>query len=299
MADVKVCPNHYQPLQSICPHCERAIPWLTGRSQIGYCSNCDRWLGNFTGVNTDTVYDEAELAKYIWIAKTLGELISFIPLASSLVQKAHIPKAFNQIIDTTHEGNIAAFARTFGLPKNTVWMWSKGKSTPELKMLLTICYCLDISLLDLITLKKKAFEFPQINPQRLPTAPRIQSASPRAFDYEAVENYLQTILDNPEIPPPTMKEVAKRLRLDRRTIFSYFPTLSKAISAKYRCYQKLETAKRIENCCKEIEQAVHQIYRLGEYPSEARVSELISQPGYFRYKQVRNSWKKAILNLGL
>ena len=48
LADVQVCPNHYQPLQSICPHCARVaqalpdqvIPWLTGRSRIGYCSNC-------------------------------------------------------------------------------------------------------------------------------------------------------------------------------------------------------------------------------------------------------------------
>jgi len=257
----------------------------------------DRWLGNLTRVNNDTVYDEAELAKYIWIAKTIRELISFTPLASSLVQKAHIPKAFNQIINTTHEGNIAAFARIFGLPKNTVWMWSKGKSTPELKMLLTICYSLDISLLDFITLKKKAFESPQINPHRLPTAPRIQRTSPRAFDYETIENYLQTILDNPEIPPPTMKEVAERSGLDRRTIFSYFPALCKAISAKYRFYRKLETAKRIENCCKEIEQAVHQIYRSGEYPSEARVSELISQPGYFRYKEVRDTFKNSVANV--
>ncbi len=31
----------------------------------------------------------------------------------------------------------------------------------------------------------------------------------------------------------------------------------------------------------------------GEYPSEARVSDLISQPGYFRYRKVRMASRDA------
>ena len=121
-------------------------------------------------------------------------------------------------------------------------------------MLLTICYSLDTSLLDFISLKTKAFESLQINPQRLLTAPRTKRKSPQAFDYEAVEKYLKTILNNPEITPPKIKEVAETLGIHRRIISGYFPALCKAISAKYRCYQKLNTARRIEDCCKEIEQ---------------------------------------------
>ncbi len=176
-------------------------------------------------------------------------------------------------------------------------MWCKGKSTPELRILLIICYCLDISLLDFLSLKTKAFESLQIDPQRLPTASRTKRESPRTLDYEAVEKYLKTILNKPDIPPPTMKEVAETLGLHRRIIFGYFPALCKAISAKYRCYQKLNTVRRIEDCCKEIEQAVLSIHQSGEYPSEARVSQVISQPGYFRYKEVRDVLKKAILDL--
>ncbi|MBE9168633.1 hypothetical protein IQ238_14330 [Pleurocapsales cyanobacterium LEGE 06147] len=38
------------------------------------------------------------------------------------------------------------------------------------------------------------------------------------------------------------------------------------------------------------------IYKLGEYLIEARVSQLISQPGYFRYKEVRDALKKSVAN---
>jgi hypothetical protein len=58
-------------------------------------------------------------------------------------------------------------------------------------------------------------------------------------------------------------------------------------AAKHRSYQKQQAAKRIQKCCQEVEQAVCSLYKAGEYPSEARVSQLISQPGYFRYKKVR------------
>ncbi len=175
-------------------------------------------------------------------------------------------------------------------------MWCKGKSIPELRVILTVCYCLDIYLLDFITLKQPAFQSPRINPQRLPTSLYFKRVFPRAFDYMATEKYLQNFLNDTE-RPLKMKEVAQRLNIDQRTIYSHFPNLSKAISAKYRSYQKQQTAERIQKYCQEVEQAARSLHQAGEYPSEARVSQLISQPGYFRYKEVRRFLNQAILDL--
>lgn len=84
-----------------------------------------------------------------------------------------------------------------------------------------------------------------------------------------------------------MKEVAEQIGFDRRTISKHYPELCKAISAKYYRYQDRVRAKKIEQCCQEVRQAVFTLIQKGEYPSEARVSQLISRPGYFRYKKVR------------
>lgn len=94
-----------------------------------------------------------------------------------------------------------------------------------------------------------------------------------------------------------LHKVAQRLNIDQRKIYGYFPNLCKAISAKYRSYKKQQTAERIQKCCREIEQAVRSLHQGGEYPSEARVSQLISQPGYFRYEKVRRFLNQAILDL--
>ena len=56
---------------------------------------------------------------------------------------------------------------------------------------------------------------------------------------------------------------------------------------RYFYYQRLIRAKKIEDCCQQVREAVIFLVQRGEYPSEARVSDLISQPGYFRYKKVR------------
>ena len=119
-------------------------------------------------------------------------------------------------------------------------MWCKGKSTPELRGILSVFYCFDISLLDFVRLKQQAFRSLQIDPQKLPNKLNPKRPSPKTFDYVATEKYLHNILNHME-HPLAMKEVAIRLNIDRRTIYSYFPKLCKAISAKYRSYQQQQT----------------------------------------------------------
>ena len=90
-----------------------------------------------------------------------------------------------------------------------------------------------------------------------------------------------------------MKEIAKELAINQRTSSKHFPELCQAISAKYRNYQAKIRRKKIDKSCQKVKQAVFTLIQKGEYPSEARVSQLISQPGSFRYKQVRIALKEA------
>ncbi|MEA5623208.1 hypothetical protein [Nostoc sp. UHCC 0251] len=39
--------------------------------------------------------------------------------------------------------------------------------------------------------------------------------------------------------------------------------------------------------CQEVQQICAKLYQDGMYPSEARVSQLMTKPGYLMYKQVR------------
>ena len=133
----------------------------------------------------------------------------------------------------------------------------------------------------------------QIDSKRLPYVVTTKRISPKNFNAQKIEKTLQAIINSQDTSSPTMKEVAKKLGFDVRVISEHYPELCKVISDRYRRNRDLIRGRKIEECCQEVKQAVSTLIHKGEYPSEARVSQLISQPGYFRYKKVRMALKEA------
>lgn len=295
---VKVCPYHHQPLQMLCLSCHRQIPWLAWNSRIGYCSHCHHWLGSFEGQVTSESH-LADLEWLIWASHTVGELIAQIPDFSISLPTTTVAQSIQIVVNITHKGNIAAFARSLRLPKNTVWMWHQGKATPRLDVLLKICRGLGISLIDFLTLKDQSVESLNLHLQKLPSH-TSQSRKPRqVFDFYQVHSALQAILLSDEQPPPNLQQVADRLGHDRRVIFQHFPDLCQSISARYRYHVSSIRAKAVDDCCQQVKAIVVQLYQDGEFPSEARVSSLLPKPGYFRYQQVRSAFKQIRQELSL
>ena len=199
-------------------------------------------------------------------------------------------------IEQTTQGNIAAFARLIGLPRNQVWMWSKTQVLPQLLALLKICYVFKLSLLEFLTednLKVSCSGDVQfINQHKIELRGRIT-------DFTSVEKSLKLILSKSQEEPPSLTAVAKQLGVNRRTLTRRFPELCHAISNQYIEYKKARRLKQIQKCTYEIEKAVVELNRRGIYPSESNVSKLIFQPGYFREKEVRAALKKARQKLGI
>ncbi|WP_353932213.1 hypothetical protein WJM97_06410 [Okeanomitos corallinicola TIOX110] len=116
--------------------------------------------------------------------------------------------------------------------------------------------------------------------------------SPKLFDSEQVQDFLIGVLESSQIPP-SMREVAQCLGYDRRTIFQHFPDLCQAISANYLSYRRGLFLENLAQSCREVQQICAKLYHDGVYPSEARVSKLMTKPGYLRYKQVRTMLQQA------
>ena len=71
-------------------------------------------------------------------------------------------------------------------------MWHKGKSIPQLKHILNICYCLDISLFDFLI--QNNFESIKIDSQKLPTKILVKRVSPTNFDVQKIEKFFNSVL---------------------------------------------------------------------------------------------------------
>ncbi|MBE8969349.1 TniQ family protein [Nostocales cyanobacterium LEGE 12452] len=288
---VLVCPNHQQPLSQKCPHCSENNFLLAWRSRPGYCSKCLRWLGlpleTQLSDRKESIQDELDFQ--IWIAKTVGELLAQSPSLKFSPLKDSIAKALCVYVDLVSEGNIAAFARQLQIPRNTVWLWCKGHCLPSMKALLQICYCLKVSILDFISQGIEPInscEAMRLPPSQIQTKPRANS---KPFDANRVMQFLEEVLASNECPSPSMEEVARRVKCDRRTIYRHFPNLCRAISAKYLNYRKASLAKNIEQSCKEVRLIALNLQSQGVYPSENRVEEHMTMPGYLRYETVRTT----------
>jgi hypothetical protein len=228
-----------------------------------------------------------------WLVDTVGELIAATPHFLSPLPRENIAKSLRIAVDVITKGNIAAFARWIEMPKNTVWLWHAGEVLPQLDVLLRVCYCLGVSLLDFLTQQIIPIEPHQIIGHRPPTRQCIERAPSKPFDSNKVQQALLSALNTQEEPPPTMKKVAEELGYDRRIIFKYFPALCRAIATKSSSYRKTEHARKIKQSCEEVRQIASKLHHENKHPSEVRVSELMTRPGDLRYKKVRLTLQEA------
>jgi hypothetical protein len=298
---VTVCPHHNIYLTFQCPDCHHPLPPLAPYSRPGYCSKCYRWLGissNCESTGNQAIAKE-ELTWQTWVVDTVGELLTTAPHILQSLRREKVAQAFSRYVAQESEGNVAAFARRLQIPKNKLWMWQTGKVLPQLQVLLKVCYSLRTSLLDFLTLEAGRKVVYQITPvPQNETVDQATTKDKETFDLDRVQRSLLSVLQGNEKPPPPMTEVAKRIGHDKRIIHRHFPHLCRAISAEYLSYKKQARFKRIEQSCEQVRQAVKKLDSEGMYPTEARVSELLSQPGCFRDKEVRTALKEAKSELG-
>lgn len=284
--DVKVCLIHQHPLVQNCLYCHRQLPWLNWKSSLGYCSQCSQWLGGYS--NTSVITQER------WIAETLGELLANAQQLPSVLTQEHIQKSFINAVHQVTEDNIAAFAAMHKIPKNTFWGWYSGKNRPPLSALVQICYNLRISLLQFLAQDLNLLSIYDRNLKLEMQYPKNRRSSARTLDLNHLENTLSIILSQAEETLPTITEIAKQLKVNRRVLSKHFTELCHQIVTKRRSYIRMCHLAAIEQCCQEIKEAIASLQQSGEYPSESRVCELISNPGYFRYQKVRLLYKQEI-----
>jgi transcriptional regulator with XRE-family HTH domain len=296
LAIIKACPVHQCLMSETCPHCHQKNLYLAWHTRSGYCSKCQKWLGSpLNGSSEDPrSLSKDDLRALVLISESVAKLLAYTSRLTVPLTKKDLTQAFRKYINVISGGNIAEFARQLQLPKNTVWLWCNGKNLPQLDTLAQVCYHLNCSLVEFITQEPEQNIYVATNkaPMLLQSKPKAEA---KALNMNQLEQRLESFFLNHECPPPSMEEVARRLNVHRETIFRFFPDLCRAVSAKYDQFQKFRYRHAIEQSCNEVKQAVLKLYSEGLYPSEGRVSQLISKPGYLRYKQVRAAIEEAKL----
>jgi hypothetical protein len=268
---ITMCPEHSQHLEGRCPRCSASLPWLTWHSRPGYCSSCGRWLGKADGQG---LVEEKER----YLAGTVGDFLAHMPQLPLALPREGVIQSLRDLIATTTDGNMAAFARRIKRPKTSLWELAQGYFPPSLPFVLQLCYQFHFPLLALLLGRE------QIAPGDAPVS-QEQPAKRDArcpFDRENVQQALEALLADQQSVPLSMREVARRLGYPVRTIETHFPLLCRDISRRYTAYRTQQGQRRKARLRQRITEAARIARLQGENLTFRRVGTIIGKPGCFR-----------------
>lgn len=302
LAPITACPRHQQRLQLACPApgCRYAAPWLGARSRPGYGAHCECWLGSAPGTEAraDDPLTEEELAIQTWIVHAVGEILAAAPGLPAPPYREQVVRTLSVWTRSRRMGSRRAWARAMGLPVTAISNWELGSAIPSLWLLLQVCRCLGTAPLSVLT--GTVVDAPPADPalamaRPFPARPvRVRAA----FDHEAMRQALEDILTSGEEPPPSLREVARRLDWSDEVLRRWLPELCHAISARYLCAQRAQGLRTRQRAWDEAYQATFQVHAQGQYPSASRVAQRVSQPGSLRGGPAKVAWQKAVDELG-
>jgi len=291
---VTLCPVHRQWMQESCPYsdCTRSSPPLTGRSEVGYCPWCNRWLCSPFHVNQDLPSEE-EWKRQQWVTMVLGEVLAAIPTLPTPLRREKVLMVISSWINEVLSGNEAEAARQLGLGRSTVRQWFMRGKTPQIRSLLQVCFSLDISLFALLTGTAHAISwrdgtlFPQMSPK-----------TRRKRDVEILQKALIDAVKSPEDPPLSPNKLAKRLGYPPSLLSHQFPELYQALSSSYRTYWDDRRKTVFEQRCTELGQVMDSLHSQGLYPSLYRLRSRLPNPNILWLSEIRRVWKTKLREMG-
>lgn len=284
---INVCPEHFHPLVSECPHCKRTMNLHTAKSRPGYCCRCGLWLGNdINGYKTDT--------GDTWDVENFKSLIAEGPNIGQFPKRQTVLAGLIKYIDDYYASSTTKFASAFNISRSVILRWRRG-AYPSLETLLRLCRETKTLLVQLFT--TGTLNRPIENPGTVPPYGQNKTIHARflkKINYAELKDKLEQILvgcltmENSFEAPPSMQQVAKALGCSKRTLYKRFPELCKGIAAKASAYREQRKQRRLKEICG----TVRDICR-NTYPSyDAVARELGPRSGVLREKAVRAVWKK-------
>lgn len=291
---VSVCPVHRQWLQERCPYsdCARSSPPLTGRSEVGYCPWCNRWLCSPFQVSRKPPGDE-EWQHQQWVTAVLGEVLAAFPTLPTPLRREEALAVISSCINELLAGSYAAAARQLGLRRSTVRQWLAAGKTPQIRNLLQVCFSLNISLLALLngtahaTSWRDGALFPQMSPE-----------TRQKRDVQQLQKALIDAVKSPEDPPLSPSKLAKRLGYRSSFVSHQFPELFQALSSSYRAYCDDRRKTVFEQRCTELGRVMDSLHSQGLYPSLYRLRSCLPNPNILWLPEIRCVWKTKLREMG-
>src|SRR5258708_510811 len=288
---VTMCMRHHCRLSTRCPHqgCQQSFPLLAWRSRPGCCVFCQRWLGMDSDMSSTSVSDlkEVEVMWQQWVIDNIGNLLALTPMIVFPPTRRQVHDKLALAIQHVSKGNVASFARSLGVNKARVKGWVTQKNLSDIEALLHVCYFLGCSLREFLLEDTLTYQLREVNRFPLETLQKRPSVQTnRATVWQMLEKTLTTEED----PPPSVREMARRLNCNLRVLYECHPTACNRIATRYKEYKRRQAKERVQLHRDEIRRVSLALRTAGAPISYNNVYRGLSRP-------VRIPWKEFLDHL--
>lgn len=317
---IRGCARHRFVFRDCCPYpgCGRRLYPAYTRGRPGHCSWCGGWLGvpeAYGGGSVEPLSEE-EWHWQSWVTAGLGALLAAGPTLQQAPERGIIAQRIEEYRVALGFPNLRQLALHVGVDYKTLRCWALYGIVPELAQLLQLCFRLRTTPLPFLTGTDLAVgDVPvawsaqgTLGPELRPGPEDAPSSAvplrkPRRRNKTDAElgrlrNVLEAVATGGTLPPPSVKEVARRLKCSNTYLVKQFPELCARIHEQYVRYVGARKLRRDLEITRDVEAAVMKLHRRGEYPSYSRVEAELPGAKGMRGPLARKVWHRKLRELG-
>lgn len=260
---VLICPVHQSGLENKCGNCGRRQRIISPIPRGWICRSCGRSLyEKVTNVEPDVQHNERSL----WKAKACERLIQRVCSSALSIGPHAVRLGFIRLIEQHGVEHGHALARLVNIPPQSLGRWMEERAKVPLKVLLEICYRLDVLPDEFLDHQDR---FPQ--PPRLGCGEMASGDRRRKFDVATLSrarSYLDRLLSRYPKRAPATKEVAKRLCMTYMNLRLHFPEHYRVLRQRHIEWTHRRDAERDDRRVQRLKRGVVALIEKNMYPSE-------------------------------
>ncbi len=295
LAVITACPGHGRALSTRCPHpgCGAAQKLRSTATRPGYCAACAGWLGSAEPPGPEHALDDATRAWQSWVHEAI---------AAMLADAATRPRPFGGedltaalVACTAAVGSNNNLARVTGLGHTLLTGWRLGHRLPSIPALLQFCHRLGTTPLRLLTEQPPTLR--PLPPGEATVSGRRADKAP--LDWGRIRAALATQVREPDAPPSSLKEMARRLDCSAASLTRVIPEDAAIIVARARAHREQRSREASQGRVAEVRRVTLERHAADLGTTATEVKAALANPTMWWTPDAEDARRAALAEVGM